>query len=245
MARYQIILAYDGSEFSGSQRQANARTVQGVLEEALRATGWRGESILLAGRTDSGVHAAGQVAAFDMDWAHSPQELLRAINARLPSDVALQSIEEANPSFHPRFDALSRRYRYRLFVRECRDPLRERYAWRVFPPLNGEILSSLASLWIGEHDFSAFGSPPRPEGSTVRTVMHAAWEYREGEWRFEIEANAFLYHMVRRIVYLQVRVAQGKISKEELHRALHQQEQILPGIAPPNGLTLEAVRYSS
>jgi tRNA pseudouridine38-40 synthase len=245
MARYQIILAYDGTHFAGSQRQAKTRTVQGVVETALRSVGWRGESILLAGRTDSGVHARGQVAAFDMDWAHSPQELLRALNAHLPADVAAQSIREADSAFHPRFDASARRYRYRLFCRDIRDPLRERYAWRVFPSLDGEVLSSLASIWLGEHDFSAFGSPPRPGSLSVRTVMHAAWEQREDEWHFEIEANAFLYHMVRRIVYLQVRAAQGKLSKKDLLRALNQQAQILPGIAPPNGLTLEAVLYRS
>ena len=243
MARYQLILAYDGSDFAGSQRQENARTVQGVLETALRALNWTGESVLLAGRTDSGVHARGQVAAFDMDWTHSPQELLRAVNAHLPSDVAAQSIQETPPNFHPRFDAASRRYRYRLFCRDVRDPLRERYAWRVFPPCEGERLLSLAHLWIGEHDFAAFGSPPRPQSSAVRTVFHAAWEPREDEWHFEIEANAFLYHMVRRIVYVQVRAAQGKISETEILHALNEGTQLLPGIAPPNGLTLESVTY--
>ncbi len=136
MARYQVILAYDGTDFAGSQRQAKSRTVQGEFEKALQRLGWPGRSAMMAGRTDAGVHAAGQVAAFDFDWAHTPEELGRALNANLPADMAVHRVQAVPAEFHPRFDAASRRYRYRLFCRNSRDPLRERYAWRVWPAVD-------------------------------------------------------------------------------------------------------------
>ena len=115
MARYKLILAYDGIAFAGSQRQAKQRTVQGELESALREIGWPGRSVTLAGRTDTGVHASGQVAAFDLDWPHSLDKLRNALNASLSGDMAVSDVEIARDDFHPRFDATSRRYRYRLF----------------------------------------------------------------------------------------------------------------------------------
>src|SRR5512142_2531393 len=113
MARYQLTLAYDGTDFFGSQRQAKRRTVQGELEKVLCKLGWTGRSILLSGRTDTGVHATGQVAAFDLDWSHSDEELVRALNATLPADLAVHQARTVDAKFHPRFDASSRRYRYR------------------------------------------------------------------------------------------------------------------------------------
>lgn len=249
MARYQMILAYDGTRFLGSQRQAKSRTVQSELEEALRKLGWTGRSVILAGRTDTGVHAAGQVAAFDLDWGHEVSDLLRALNANLPLDMAARDVRIAPPGFHPRFDATSRRYRYRLFCQPVRDPLREKFAWRVWPGVDGDVLMEAAMLFRGQHDFSAYGTPPRAGSSTVRTVMSASWEAREDEWRFEVQANAFLYRMVRRLVFVQVAVAQGKISAEAVARSLAGQvkdaERIeLPaGLAPARGLTLVEVTY--
>lgn len=246
MARYQIVLAYDGSDFQGSQRQAargrrGGRTVQGELEAALRTLGWQGKSVLLAGRTDRGVHASGQVAAFDLDWRHDAWTLQKALNALLPVDMAVTQVSEAPPDFHPRFWAVARRYRYRLFCAETRAPLRERYAWRVWPPVGD--LRPLASLWPGTHNFAAFGSAPRPGGHTLRTVLAAQWEQQGDEWTFEIEADAFLYRMVRRLVYTQVAAGQGRLTREALANALQKQTPLPAGLAPPNGLTLVAVRY--
>jgi tRNA pseudouridine38-40 synthase len=251
MARYQIILAYDGTGFLGSQRQASSRTVQSELEKALRKLGWQGKTVYLAGRTDTGTHASGQVAAFDLDWLHGLQKLQDALNAHLPRDMAVREVKAAADHFHPRFDASSRCYRYRLFCAGVRDPLRERYAWRVWPPV--EDMAALAKIWPGRHDFAAFGSPPRAGGSTVRTVMSAAWQQEADEWLFEIRADAFLYRMVRRLVYAQVAAGQARLTAETLLLALDDlsevgqvaRSQIPASLAPASGLTLFEVRYDN
>ena len=244
MARYQIILAYDGTELFGSQRQADTRTVQSELEKALRRLGWQERSVLLAGRTDTGVHASGQVAAFDLEWKHPLEELVKALNSNLPADVAVNEARIVPNDFHPRFDATSRRYRYRLFFQPIRDPLRERYAWRLWPSLDVEALYTAARFLIGKHDFAAFGTPPRPGSSTVRTVMKAEWQQQGNEWIFEVQADAFLYRMVRRMVYLQVAVGQGKIPAQAIADLLEDRTRVAPaGLAPANGLTLVEVTY--
>ncbi len=251
MARYQIILAYDGTSFLGSQRQAGSRTVQVELEKALRKIGWQGNSILLAGRTDTGTHASGQVAAFDLDWRHGSKKLQDALNSHLPEDMAVWEVKTASDQFHPRFEAISRRYRYRLFCSLIRDPLRERYAWRVWPPVSG--LEPLAAVWPGTHDFALFGSPPRAGGNTVRIVLSAEWQQCGDEWLFEIEANAFLYRMVRKLVFSQVAVGQGRLPADLLDRALDAnpvireaaRPEIPAGLAPACGLTLVDVRYEN
>ncbi|MFZ5884244.1 MAG: tRNA pseudouridine(38-40) synthase TruA [Chloroflexota bacterium] len=252
MARYKLTLAYDGSNFYGSQRQKGRRTVQGELEKALTKLGWTGRSILLSGRTDTGVHATGQVASADLDWSHADSDLLRALNALLPADLAVRSVEAVDAKFHPRFDALSRTYRYRLFCQPLRDPLRERFAWRVYPPVDVSLLEQAARLFLGTHDFSAFGSPTTPRGGTVRTVTKAAWAQTGGdEWQFEVQADAFLYRMVRRMVFVQVAAAQGKAAVKDIARALMNQapaesRSVLPaGLAPAHGLTLVEVEYRS
>ena len=256
MARYQLTLAYDGTDFSGSQRQANPtgaakRTVQGELEKALHQLGWTGRSIILSGRTDTGVHATRQMVSADLDWSHSDEELVRALNALLPSDMAVHEARTAGPEFHPRFDAASRCYRYTLFCQPLRHPIRERYAWRVWPNMHPELLGSTARLFVGTYDFIAFGSPTTPKGGTVRTVMKAQWIQIEADaWQFEIEADAFLYRMVRRLVFVQVAVAQGRVSAEAVARSLAEpvpagtRSKIAAGLAPAHGLTLVGVTYT-
>jgi tRNA pseudouridine38-40 synthase len=255
MARYQIILAYDGTHFLGSQRQASSRTVQGELEKALCKLGWSGQTVYLAGRTDTGTHASGQVAAFDLDWGHGLNELHKALNTHLPHDMAVREVKGAGDEFHPRFDASSRRYRYRLFCDGVRDPLRERYAWRVWPAVTD--LRPLAAIWPGTHDFAVFGTPPRTEGNTVRKVLSAEWQNCGDEWTFDIQADAFLYRMVRRLVYAQVAVGQGRLPAEALVRALENspssaqaaqndgQSRIPASLAPASGLTLVEVCYDN
>lgn len=255
MARYQITLAYDGTHFLGSQRQAASRTIQGELEKALWKLGWDGRTVYLAGRTDTGTHALGQVAAFDLNWVHGLERLRKALNTNLPRDISVRKVTLAVGTFHPRYDARSRHYRYRLFCDEVRDPLRERFAWRVWPVVTD--LAPLAAIWIGTHDFGAFGTPPRDHGNAVRTVFFAKWTNIGDEWTFDIKADAFLYRMVRRLVYVQVAAGQGRLSSEDLGRALNIRPVSISGIrnkeksrlpaslAPASGLTLVKVSYDN
>ena len=251
MARYQLTLAYDGTDFFGSQRQAKSRTVQGELEKALSKLGWNGRSVIMSGRTDTGVHATGQVAAFDLDWSHADADLVRALNAELPADMAVWKARAVHSKFHPRFDATSRFYQYKLFFQPLRDPIRERFAWRVWPIVDCEVLIKAANPFLGTHDFSAFGSPTTPKGGTVRTVMQANWtQLEKDEWRFDVQADAFLYRMVRRLVFVQVAVAQGKVSAQTIVDTLaspakiKSRSEIPAGLAPAHGLTLVQVTYN-
>jgi tRNA pseudouridine38-40 synthase len=248
MARYQVILAYDGAGYFGFQRQASGpkqRTVQAVLETALRQLGWQGKAILASGRTDTGVHASGQVIAFDLDWAHSPEALRSAINAHLPPDVAVQSVTQAAADFHPRYAAQARRYHYRLFCQPVRHPLRERYAWRVWPPVDPVRLREASAYLYGTHDFAAFGAPPRAGGSTVRTVTRAEWiAISPDELAFEITANAFLFRMVRRLTGFQVAIGQGMFEPQAMRDCMESgSRELVKKLAPPHGLTLVEVTY--
>ena len=246
MARYKLTLAYDGTAFMGSQRQARRRTVQGELEKGLHRLGWTGRSVILAGRTDTGVHAAGQIAALDFDWVHGTDAMREALNANLPVDMAVSAVELAEQAFHPRFDAISRRYRYRVICQPVRDPLREATAWRIWPALEGSPLVDAAKCLPGRRNFAAFGSAPRKGGETVRTVSISEWSRAGDEWFYEIVADGFLYHMVRRLVYAQVAVAQGRCPQGALMESLESgaRSPVLPaGMAPAHGLTLVNVNY--
>jgi len=257
MEHYQVILAYDGSNFKGFQRQAKARSVQGVVEVALRKLNWQGKSILAAGRTDTGVHATAQVIAFDMDWNHGSQALLTALNSHLPEDVVAREVKQVCPSFHPRYDASWRKYLYRIYCQPVREPLLEPYAWRVWPAVKISNLHEAAQPLIGTHDFGAFGTSPQTGGDTVRLVLQADWKQEAPYLNFEITAQAFLYHMVRHIVFMQVMIAQGKLTVEELRHSLKigtdignldEQAQYPPnrlvhGLAPAQGLILAEVHY--
>jgi tRNA pseudouridine38-40 synthase len=241
MGRYKLILAYNGAAFVGMQRQVRGRSVQSVVEAALRKLGWRGKSVLAAGRTDAGVHALGQVVAFDIEWRHTPETLLKALNAQLPDDVAAQTISKVAADFHPRYDAKARSYEYRLYCSPQRDPLREPQAWRVWPAPQLSRLNAAAKLLRGEHDFAGFGTPPKKGGATVRKVTRARWRKQGDEFVFEVSANGFLYHMVRRMVGVQVKVGQGQAGLEHMRAALKGNK--VRELAPAHGLTLASVEY--
>jgi tRNA pseudouridine38-40 synthase len=249
MARYQINLAYDGTHYQGFQKQARAVTVQGVFEDALRQLEWKGTSILAAGRTDTGVHASGQVVAFDLDWKHSPDALLAALNAHLPRDIAVQAATRARDDFHPRYDAVSRCYCYQIFYQVVRDPLLERFAWRVGSPVDLSRMNEASRALIGAHDFASFGSAPRRGGSTRRTVLEASWSQvcssgSPVRLNFEISADAFLYHMVRSLVHLLVRIGRAELGVEAVWEHLAQPGvNVYQGLAPARGLTLVRVSY--
>jgi tRNA pseudouridine38-40 synthase len=244
MALYKAILAYDGTDYSGFQRQAEERTVQGEVEAALRRIGWNGTTIYGAGRTDAGVHAAGQVISFDMTWSHPTADLQNALNASLPRDASVRSLDVADPDFHPRHAAVRRKYVYRLVFDPEPDPLNERYAWRLWPALALDQLEACAGIFIGAHDFSGFGRATNPGGPTVRVVFTSEWKPTENGAEYAISGNAFLFRMVRRIVYGQVEAARGKLSIETLRNYLSGEiTGMVQGLAPARGLVLESVSY--
>jgi tRNA pseudouridine38-40 synthase len=198
-----------------------------------------------AGRTDAGVHATGQVVAFDAQWAHTLNDLLNAMNARAPKDVAILDLAECEPGFHPRFSAVSRMYEYTIALRPTRQPLLRRYAWLMTGQLDMARMNQAAQCLIGEYDFAAFGTAPDGD-VTVRRVLKAEWrEMAEtGTLRFTIEANAFLYRMVRRIARALVLVGRNELDVDELSEILASKDlQRIKGIAPACGLCLVRVTY--
>ena len=246
MARYQAVIEYDGTEFVGFQRQAAGRTVQGELEGALSRVGWSGRAVLGAGRTDTGVHALGQVIAFDFEWNHGSADLLAALNANLPRDIAVQSLREADPGFHPRFAARSRSYRYTIYNRPVRSPRAGRFAWHVWPPaLQIEAMQAAGRTLLGTQDFAAFGADPDEGENTVRTVTRADWSAGEEGWlHFDIRADAFLRRMVRSLVGALVAVGAGHLGLDEFQAILAARDRNrCPPVAPPQGLCLMEVEY--
>lgn len=251
-ARYRAVLAYDGTDYYGFQRQAgDTPTIQGTVERALARVTGQTITVIGAGRTDTGVHATGQVIAFDADWRHTPDDLLRALNANLPRSIAIQSLESAEASFHPRFDARSRAYVYTLYTSPVRVPGLEPHAWQVpfQPDWNTAAMRRAAEVLVGEHDFATFGTPPQGE-NTIREVLRIAVEETRDPLteqpviQFSIEANAFLYRMVRRIVGALVRVGGGRVSVEAFAQALDAADGSWPNqTAPSHGLCLTKVTY--
>jgi len=244
MQIYKSNIAYDGTEFQGFQSQPSVRTVQDVLENALRKIGWQGSRIQASGRTDSGVHARGQVISFSMIWKHGTERLTHALNANLPGDVAVWRTETVDEDFHPRFSALRRRYSYRILCSPVRNPLIERYAWRIWPKPDASLMNKLAERLQGEWDFGAFGRAPIPGGHTVRHLYRAGWTQSGSELLLNIEANAFLYHMVRRLVAVMTTVGYGREAIEAVIKLLHEPGASWEGtLAPSCGLCLEEVNY--
>lgn len=249
--RYRAVVAYDGTDYFGFQRQANAPTIQGTIEAALLRVTRQPAALLGAGRTDAGVHATGQVIAFDVEWKHPPRDLERALNATLPNAITVRALEVADHRFHPRFDARSRSYEYTLYAAPVRQPLRERYAWHVMArdALDIEAMQRAASCLMGVHDFATFGRPPQGE-STIREVLRSELgllsqpDPETQIVRYTIEANAFLYRMVRRIVGALAQVGGGKLSPEAFEAALYvADETCLHDLASARGLCLARVSY--
>ncbi len=252
MKRYVGILAYDGSAYLGFQRQPPPTpTIQAALETAIGKVTGQSSGVLGAGRTDAGVHAAGQVVAFDVEWRHGDDDLLRAINSQLPAAIALQRLWRQE-GFHPRFDALWRQYAYRVASLEVRHPLLNRQAWElVGQTLDLGRMQAAAKCCLGEHDFAAFGTPPHAGSkNTVRQIFRSQWEIETSEYgriyTYRIRGTAFLYRMVRRLVGAMAQVGSRKISPEQFGEILRSRDiERTKALAPPTGLTLEAVGYAT
>jgi tRNA pseudouridine38-40 synthase len=242
--RIRAVIAYDGTDYHGFQRQSPARepSIQGTLEGALSKIGQPG-GVLGAGRTDAGVHASGQVIAFNVDWRHTLNDLQRALNATLPADIAVLELEQAADTFHPRYDAVSRTYRYSISNTRVRNPLTVRYALHVPQVLDVDAMRRALAYTIGEHDFAAFGQPTVGE-STVRTMHRAEVMAGGPAIAIELQANGFLYRMVRRIVGTLISIGRGERMPADFLEILESADLNRAGPAvAPNGLCLIAVNY--
>lgn len=243
--RIALLLEYDGTGFAGSQLQANARTVQGVLEAAVTRTTGETARVAFAGRTDAGVHAEGQVAAFTTESALDPETVRRALNAWLPEDVVVRAAADMEASFDPRRHALRRRYRYQIDNRPTRPALDRLRAWHVPIALDEAAMARAAARVVGHRDFAAFASRPENEGaSTVRDLQRFDVARTGHRLTCTLEANAFLPHQVRRMVGALAEVGKGKLSPEGYVALLEGPPASAGPAAPPHGLYLERVEYA-
>lgn len=248
MRTIALLLAYDGADFAGSQWQTDIRTVQGALESAWEALTQEQRRIVLAGRTDAGVHASGQVAHVQTATRHPLATIWRGLNAHLPTDLAVQNVGEATRDFHARFSALQREYRYLIDCAPAPLPQLRHQALHYAGTLDVPAMTAALRLLEGTHDFAAFTMATPTQRSTVRT-MH--WtRIVEREWfdrrllAIELAANAFLQHMVRMIVGTLLLVGRGRMTVDQFGEVLVSRDRRLAGpTAPAHGLTLTAVRY--
>jgi len=245
-ARFRATVHYDGSAFHGWQSQPDRRTVQDALEEVLARLLSGAVSVLASGRTDAGVHAAGQEIAFPAGAGWSASDLHRAMNAVLPADIWVEELRETSREFHPRFDARARRYEYYVATgREAASPLRAGRVWSPGTEPDPRLLVSAAAELPGERSFAAFAKSGQEERGDRCAVGTSAWSTTAlGDLRFTIVADRFLHHMVRYLVRTQVEIASGRREPDELARLLAGEPGVRPPApAPPQGLYLTGVRY--
>lgn len=243
--RFGFQVQYDGAAFHGWQIQPQHRTVQGVLQEMLTRLGDRPCSVIGSGRTDTGVHALGQVACVEMPLSWSPESLHRSLNAVLPDDIWVEWVKVARPVFHPRYDATSRTYEYRVGTTpDSASPFLRRWCWPLAESLDAASLASAASVLPGRHSFLAFSKTGQPERGEHCTVYAARWTEWEHGSRFTITADRYLHHMVRYLVGTMVDVARGRRPLDELTRLLAKDPDLTTSPpAPPQGLFLSHVEY--
>lgn len=242
MPTYRIDLAYDGTGFHGYAGQSNARTVQGELERALfRRTGE--VKTVVAGRTDTGVHASGQVVSFATDKPVDVDRMRRSLNRQLGPEIAVNAVAEVSDDFHARFSATGRRYGYRIWNGPVLDPLSARIAWHVAGPLDTAAMDDAVGVLVGTHDFTSFCR--KADGRTaVREVREAGWT-RTGDFvELLIVAGAFCHQMIRSIVAVSADIGAGRLERGAMGVMLEARDRrVARGSAPPRGLTLLGVEY--
>ena len=247
--RIRVTIAYDGSDYSGWQVQPGRKTIQETLQHIL--SGLEGQRVHVggSGRTDAGVHARAQVAAFNLDNPMPCDNLRKAVNRLLPDDIRILKAEEVDAAFNPRHDAIAKTYEYRIWRGEICSPFEQRYVYHHPYPIDEARMSALAPLLEGEHDFSAFAAHDvrdEPATSKVRTIYSSRGEAVDGRWIYRVRGSGFLKHMVRNIVGVLLEVGKGNLTRDDLLARLEPGSGIRPGpTAPPQGLFLDSVEYSA
>lgn len=242
-----MVVAYDGRNYHGWQRQKGATTVQGVLEEGIQRMTGHPVTLIASGRTDAGVHALHQVCHFMTRSSLDPKAIRRGLNALTPADIYIKETADAPLDFHARYSAVSKTYEYRVLNREHPDVFLRFYTWHIPLELDLAQMQACLPMLVGRHDFSSFRSSGSGKTDPVRHMMRAELhQAEEGILKFIFVADGFLRHMVRNIVGTLMDVGLGKIGADGFLKILHGRDRRLAGIkAPPQGLFLTMVHYGS
>lgn len=245
MRRMRLTVAYDGTDYCGWQVQPNGITVEEVLNKAVSKLTGEDIHVIGASRTDSGVHALGNVAVFDTRSSIPPERMAYALNQRLPEDIVIVKSEEVPEEWHPRYrDDITKTYEYHIYNARVPDPLKRRTCAFVSFPMDIEKMRAGAAYLVGEHDFVSFCNVRTNVEDTVRTVNRIAIWQDGAEIVMEIEGNGFLYNMVRIIAGTLIRVGRGFYEPEKVKEILETKKRTEAGItAPPQGLVLKEIRY--
>lgn len=250
MRRIRLVVAYDGTNYSGWQMQKNATTIEGELAGALRNLLGKEVPLIGASRTDAGVHAMGNIAVFDTDSKIPQDKFAIALNHYLPEDIRVRYSDEVTSDYHPRYEKTVKTYEYTVLNCEIALPAWRLYSYHVYRPLNIESMKAAAELLEGEHDFSAFCSAGSQVKSKVRTVYEISIQETPLSFcaghvlRFRVRGNGFLYNMVRIIVGTLLEVGMGRRTVESVQEALATGERQQAGpTAPPQGLMLAEIRH--
>ena len=242
MPRYKLLIEYDGTRYSGWQRQPNANTVEEEIENALSQILRQRVDIIGQGRTDAGVHAEGQVAHFDFPKELEKHRILFALLGVLPRDIAVWDLEETDSDFHARFSALSRRYRFQIITRPS--PLWNRHAEMILGDLDLNAMNECAKLVEGKHDFESFTYSSEEQPGTICEISLSRFHVGDPLIVYRVEANRFVRHMVRRLAGTMLQVGKGKISVQDFTDLLHKPSKDKSGHgASAKGLILEKVGY--